>query len=492
MRKNLLLFALLLFVIQASAQTRFKKTPSNAFSALAATRDGGYVAIAAGNSSTNGTEVALVKLDSNFEVQWSREYSAPGHDNTDHLMENADGTFMLAGKFANASPAPPLWLTKTDSLGNIIWSKYYEDPNFGLNHIFRLFEAKNGGHVVFGLVFSNFVMMRIDENGNQVWVRNYGSLGPGVAQACYAAQLDDGFVLAFDASSSTSSKGNIQLWRTDTAGVPVWRKRLATPGTDVCHGVAAAPDGGFIVSGNTGSPNPNFAFILKTDSAGVVQWTKVYTGTAAAVGQPQAVPGGGFIFHTTMTLMKTNDSGNVDFVKRYGTTFYTGHMLQTKGGYMLTAVNQYRIDAIGNTSCDYTTHTATDSSITMTDSSLSTAYTTYTLNTQTRSLTSTSRTDSMTTVCSDTVTIPNGIPAGITGSLKVFPNPFSTQTTLEFGNNTVLQAELYDITGRKVRSYSSIHDSNLIISRGELLTGVYFVKVMMQNGSVVNTKILVD
>lgn len=77
--------------------------------------------------------------------------------------------------------------------------------------------------------------------------------------------------------------------------------------------------------------------------------------------------------------------------------------------------------------------------------------------------------------------------------VKVFPNPFQTHTSFQFGSSnpkSTLSLEIYDGTGRLVNQVTHISASEIIIDRGGLPSGIYFYRVL-SSGSLVNTGKLV-
>ena len=90
------------------------------------TKDGGYIAVGVTKSfGKGGEDVYLVKTDSNGEFLWSKTYGGTDQDNGWSVHETPDG-FVLAG-FTKSFGAGgfDFYLIKTDSDGEIDWSKTY-------------------------------------------------------------------------------------------------------------------------------------------------------------------------------------------------------------------------------------------------------------------------------------------------------------------------------------------------------------------------------
>jgi hypothetical protein len=75
-------------------------------------------------------------------------------------------------------------------------------------------------------------------------------------------------------------------------------------------------------------------------------------------------------------------------------------------------------------------------------------------------------------------------------SNKIFPNPFKEKTLLEMKGNSTQRVLLFDIMGQLLREYNDIKD-NLIIERGTLSSGTYFLNIISENSSSIE-KIVIE
>lgn len=81
----------------------------------------------------------------------------------------------------------------------------------------------------------------------------------------------------------------------------------------------------------------------------------------------------------------------------------------------------------------------------------------------------------------------------LNASLKLYPNPTSTYTVVEFNDNSLNHdVEVMDITGRVVKTFSNHKYNTLRIDREELTSGIYFVNVRNANNETGSIKLLID
>jgi hypothetical protein len=104
---------------------------------------------------------------------------------------------------------------------------------------------------------------------------------------------DDGFVIV----GSTGALGNqVSVMRIDPDGELLWNLLFGGSGVERAHRVVHAPDGAFIVAGET-NLSPDHAITLsRVSSNGLAEWMYAFPGTAS-IGETSldAVPAGGYI-----------------------------------------------------------------------------------------------------------------------------------------------------------------------------------------------------
>lgn len=100
-------------------------------------------------------------------------------------------------------------------------------------------------------------------------------------------------------------------------------------------------------------------------------------------------------------------------------------------------------------------------------------------------------------LCSGTSTCHNITNVGIAENnfattINIYPNPFTSQTTIEFTQeqkNTTIK--IVDVLGKEVKMIN-FSGKQLIIEKGEMQTGIYFVQIIDENKNFVNKKIVVQ
>ena len=297
-------------------------------SSLAMTSDGGYIVFGTTTyTGAGGSDMYLVKTDSNGTEQWSKAYGGGGHEMGAEAIQTSDGGYLLSGyTYSYGAGLNDMYLIKTDSSGNELWSRTFGTSNY--NHGFSILETSDGGYVFLGDNkvggYYDMYLVKVDSNGVDMWSND---IGGAFHDRGYSIEQDsDGGLLLFGLTSSFGAGGfDMRLVKTDSNGVEQWSKTYGGISDELAWSVKKTQDGGNILLGYTGpyEAGEDDVYLVKTDSSGNEQWSKTYGGSGEDRGFSviQTIDGGyAIIGHTTSTgaggrdmyLIKTDASGNIN------------------------------------------------------------------------------------------------------------------------------------------------------------------------------------
>ena len=153
----------------------------------------------------------------------------------------------------------------------------------------------DGGFIVGGQVIpsdtlatinrqSNFILLKTDGSGTPVWMKTYDAGGWEYGTRALPTN-DGGFVLVGTTLPATGFR-DIFLLKTDGAGDSLWSVRLGGNNADYGNAIQQTDDGGFIIAGETASFGNGWTdfYLVKTDAAGGLQWSKTFGGSSEEVG----------------------------------------------------------------------------------------------------------------------------------------------------------------------------------------------------------------
>jgi hypothetical protein len=149
--------------------------------AVQQTADGGYIIAGWTDSFPIGRVVYLVKLDSLGDTLWARTYSGIYPAEGYSVQQTRDGGYIVAGitVFSNETPAATsVYLVRTDSLGEALWSRTYGVGDYYVGRSVQ--QTTDGGYIVAGHIYDLYTfllevyLIRTDSLGDTLWTRTYG------------------------------------------------------------------------------------------------------------------------------------------------------------------------------------------------------------------------------------------------------------------------------------------------------------------------------
>jgi hypothetical protein len=320
------------------------------------TSDGGYALAGFTDSSGAGSfDFYLVKTDSVGNQNWTQTYGGSGDDEAYSLVQTSDGGYALAGYTSSFGAGYyDFYLVKTDSAGNTQWSKTYGGP--GDDEAYSLIQTGDGGYALAGYTDSFggggylFYFVKTDSSGTMLWNKTYG--GPGESEAYSVIQTSDGgYALAGYTDSSGTGGFDFYLVKTDSVGNMQWNKTYGGVGDDEAYSLIQTSDDGYALAGYTGSTSVgvNSFWLVKTNSIGDLQWSQTYgsTGDSEAYSLVQTSDGGYALGGFTdavgaggydVWLVKTDSAGGVQWSQTYGgpSDDFAYSLIKTSdGGYAL-------------------------------------------------------------------------------------------------------------------------------------------------------------
>ncbi len=289
----------------------------------------------------------LVKYDKDGNKQWSKLVTSGlstkglgvGVDSSDNVYVTgfSDGSF--DGK-TNQGGAD-VFLIKYDTSGNKVWSKLLGSDD---NDIGEGMSVDSAGNVyVTGFSEGNFdgktnsgkrdmFLVKYNTSGVKQWSQLLGTsgfdegLGVSVDSAgnVYVTGYSKG---AFDAKTH-SGKEDMFLIKYDSSGNKQWSKLVGTSGDDRGHGVSVDASGNVYVTGLSegafdGKTNQggDDMFLIKYDSSGVKQWSKLVGTSDDDLGYGVGVDSAGNVYVTGFSSGafdgKTNQGSADMFLIKY-------------------------------------------------------------------------------------------------------------------------------------------------------------------------------
>ena len=238
------------------------------------TSDGGYIIAGLTNSTGAGLrDVLLIKTNSTGVLQWSKTYGGAADDEARSVEETADGGFIVSGFTQSYGSGYQMYLIKTNSTGNVTWSKTFGGGGLELGYSVK--QTSDGGYVLLGYSDSygsglyDVLLLKLSAIGSITWSKTYGGTADDYG-LCIHITTDGGYIISGRTSSYGAGAGDYYLIKTDVNGVHQWSKAYGGTAVDQAGNVRQTADGGYILTGYTMSFGAGIreAYLVKTEATG--------------------------------------------------------------------------------------------------------------------------------------------------------------------------------------------------------------------------------
>jgi len=423
-------------------------------------------------TSAGNIDVFTVKYDTNGNAVWAKSMGGASGDYSSGITADISGNVIITGYFLSSTitfgssiltnaGAADIFVAKYDNLGNELWAKSAGGVS---DQVPSDISTDVGGNLFISgsfmgstIAFGNFILTNANSNSHE-----------------------DIFIAKYDAS------GNV-----------LWAKSAGGSSDEACSGICTDANSNVLITGFFDSPTIVFGgftlisaghsetFITKYDSLGNVLWTRnADTSLYEDIGRSISTDANGNVFVTghfsgptitfdNVTLNNTVNSGYQDiFVVKYDAS---GNILGGK--------------STGGTDNDDSFDIATDLN--------GNAFITGGFSSPTITFGITSLTNSSANQYDFFIAKSNCITTGFevlnnSQYIKIYPNPFSTQTVLRTGE-TLKDATLYiyNSFGQQVKQIKNISEQEIVLQRENLPSGLYFIHLMQDSKTIATNKLII-
>lgn len=293
--KNLCLFLFIfLFSHQVFSQITFEKTfgtyDDDEGEAIAVCQDGTY--ILAGNVTniyTGDNNVFLVRINLYGDTIWTRTYGIDYQDfYTYDMIQTFDQGFIITGYTYVADTSMP-FLLKYSEEGQFLWIKKY-GSQLPDGYAYAVVQKPDSGFMICGREdfynsdwYHRPFLLETDQNGVCTWsgiytVEDYAYYD--VYNLCLSSEYEYVMCGYFE-QPIVSTIEHAWLFKVDSGMNINWSRVYGPSGyTSGLSDVLLNDDGGYMLCGSTYQgeiplPGTNYdIYLIKTDSAGIAQWTK--------------------------------------------------------------------------------------------------------------------------------------------------------------------------------------------------------------------------
>lgn len=279
------------------------------------TTDGGYIIVGYTESYGAGeSDVYLIKTDSLGNELWSKTFGGSSGDYGRSVQQTTDGGYVIAGHTSSSGAGgSDFYLIKTDAAGNNPWSKTFGGSSEDIAYSIQ--QTTDGGYIIAGYKWQdsgwNTNLIKTDALGNEDWNKTFDKAGSIDYESSVQQTADGGYIIT-GSVQAVNYWDDVYLLKTDSSGKKLWSKTFGGDYGDHGSSVKQTADDGYIIVGNTDSPSYPWhdVYLIKTDGAGKELWSKTFGGIYDDYGYSvQQTDDGGYIIAGQTDSSDVGESG---------------------------------------------------------------------------------------------------------------------------------------------------------------------------------------
>lgn len=520
---RVLSFVLILFFSNSEAQSVFEKSYSveinsefSYISQLKLLPDSSYIFSTTAYDNFDNF-LLLGRIDQIGNIIWVKKFNDSFTIREANLDIDSTSAIYLTFSASNGIPLRYYsTIHKLDPSGNILWSQSFGDSlnTHASEHIFYTPDAIYLAGEIYINGSSDLFLIKVDTTGNYIWGYTFNT--GGIDYLRDALKLNNGDILLSGLSTDSLNQYYNSLFRINSNGAIVWKKRYHTPtfrefnGQSMCEN----SDGTIIISGYADSLDIASSIyfgkwdisIMKLNNSGDFLWGKIYGGSDFdEVWQVYPTEDAGYIFAaepesfgnvSRISLMKTDSLANIQWMKLYGKEtggFPNNIVINPDKGYSILASDGdynvsapmifIRTDSLGNSMCQDTIVSLPQLPFTPIVDTIGWS------NTLNGELSFSPAVSNFALIMND-YCIPNFISTISEGAfLQVYPNPFLTELNLSVSKQSLnkLNLNIYNTIGLNV--YSEVHHNvdqySTKINCANFPKGLYLIEIFVDEERIV-------
>ncbi len=257
--------------------------------AVIQTVDRGFLVLGYTQSFPNGQDqdfdIYLIRTDVDGRVLWEKPVDEGFTQRGNAMLEAENGDVLIVGEISFETLNGPFngYLLKVDSEGEYIWSRSFMGEGLERLKFNDIIPAVDGGYIIVGsvkyedtTVSDDNLILKVDEQGNEVWRKAFGTERGEEAKAAVVYQ--GGYLVTGIEDNPvpppTVQGSDMFLYRLDSEGEETWKQVVSTVPQEMGNDVIATADGNIVVAGSTGD-NEDVA-LWKYDANGNLLWERFH------------------------------------------------------------------------------------------------------------------------------------------------------------------------------------------------------------------------
>ncbi|MBD3278498.1 MAG: hypothetical protein GF388_09375 [Candidatus Aegiribacteria sp.] len=228
-----------------------------------------------------GLDCMLIRCDSEGNVLWEKEYySGPWLDLAVAGVPCDDEGFVFAGATTTMEEGQNNWLFRVDPQGQLVWES---NPGTDFDDwTYDLAATDDGGYILAGYVDSLSgsgpvpCLLKADGSGNEIWNRQYGGYGSGMAEAVLTTEAGELLVNGYTESGEQGMAVPFLMMTTEDGDVIWFENFQGMAGHCYSLDMSVLGDGNIMMAGYGETGNGDYdIWVGKASTEGEIlgEWT---------------------------------------------------------------------------------------------------------------------------------------------------------------------------------------------------------------------------
>lgn len=186
---------------------------------LLSTPDEGFY-ICGNTTKINNSDIILIKTDKTGNKIWEKKYGSSLNEMLADLKYATDGNIFIVGNQINSSGKSNIYVLKINNNGDILWERNYGKQQFN-EFAFSATALKDNSLVFTGTTDernnNDLYYVKVNTNGDSLWSRIYGY--PTINEfGINIIENADSLIIFFDSENKTTLDKNISIIKTTNIG----------------------------------------------------------------------------------------------------------------------------------------------------------------------------------------------------------------------------------------------------------------------------------
>lgn len=228
------------------------------------------------------------------QIIFKKQIKVPGVQAGKSILPLEDGGFFVAGRnLSTSTNLSNLFLLRLDALGDTLWTKTYT----GLGEVIgeRIIKTKDNNFMIVGTTYSSMYLCKITPSGEVMFTKSHTALYDDYSKPFDIIATSDGGFLITGETYSYEGYVHAKILKTDANGNALWTQGIESKGNGAAISCIETETGDYLVTGTAldGSFDP---VILRYSSSGTLIETRRYKlDMSAGGGRIIKYPGVGYL-----------------------------------------------------------------------------------------------------------------------------------------------------------------------------------------------------